>query len=295
MIKSNTTRVTTHLFVFVVSIALVGADLFVSAQNTNSSTTMQNDNTSMQDNTMSGTNMNRSSRGRRRRGRRRSSSNMGMSNANTASEPMQDNTSMDNTNMEGSMQENANTAGAASNTSMMGGGRRRRGRRRSNMGAIPAGSTSTTLQNNEMEQTVGKQDDFTGQSYTGTVNYAEGSLSGPATLEFMADNKFSLTPEGGQAMTGRYTAVTTRGYTGVTMMLGEASSPTTAATIVSVRLKKMGNGVQIMSVPGETRQFSFMSAGSGGGMRTRAGRRRGRRRGPIRVGIKPPTMMSHAH
>ncbi|MBA2732967.1 MAG: hypothetical protein H0U54_08770 [Acidobacteria bacterium] len=227
--KTSSHRI--RLFVLMVSIAFIGADLTVSAQNSNSGTMMQED-TSMQ-----GSNMMNSKTNRGRR-------------------------------------------------------RRRRNRRRSNMG-IPPSQNSTTLQNNEMEQTVGKQDDFTGQSYTGTVNYADGSLSGPATLEFMADNKFSLTPEGGQAMTGRYTAVTTRGYTGVTMMLGEASSPTTAATIVSVRLKKMGNGVQIMSVPGETRQFSFMSAGSGGGMRTRAGRRRGRRRGPIRVGIKPPTMMTH--
>ena len=231
--NKNTRSYLIRLFVLMVSIAFIGADLAVSAQNTNSSTTMQED-TSMQNSNTMNSNTNRGGRGRRR------------------------------------------------------------GRRRSNMG-IPASQNSTTLQNNEMERTIGKQDDFTGQSYTGTVNYAEGSLSGTATLEFMADNQFSLTPEGGQAMTGRYTAVTTRGYTGVTMMLAPPSSPTAAATIVSVRLKKVGNGVQIMSVPGETRQFSFMSSGGGSGMKPRAGRRRGRRRGPIRVGIKPPTMMTHAH
>lgn len=189
---------------------------------------------------------------------------------------------MQNSNM---MNTNTNRSGR--------GRRRRRGRRMRSTTPVPAELNSTTLQNNEMERTIGKQDDFTGQSYTGTVNYPEGSLSGPATLEFMADNQFSLTPEGGQAMTGRYTAVTTRGYTGVTMMLAAPSGPTTAATIVSVRLRKLGNGVQIMSVPGETRQFSFMSAGVGSGMTPRTGRRRGRRRGPIRVGIKPPTMMTH--
>lgn len=222
-----------RMFVLIVSIAFIGADLTVTAQNANSSTTTP-DTMTMQENTNSNTNMNRGGRRRRRRGR-----------------------SMRSTT------------------------------------EVPPELNSTTLQNNELERTIGKQDDFTGQSYTGTVNYPEGSLSGPATLEFMADNQFSLTPEGGQAMTGRYTAVTTRGYTGVTMMLAPPSSPTTAATIVSVRLKKVGNGVQIMSVPGEKREFSFMSAGGGSGMMPRAGRRRARRRAPVRVGIKPPTMMTH--
>jgi hypothetical protein len=277
--KSNTRSFITRLFVFVVSLALVGADLFVSsAQNANSSTTSQNDNMSMQNTNMSGVST-RPGRRRRRRGRRRSSG-MGMSNANAACGP-------ENTNMAGGMQENANTGEATSTPTMGGGRRRRRGRRRGNM-AIPAGQTSTDLQNAEQERTIGKQDDFTGMSYTGTINYPEGNLSGPAKLEFMADNQFSLTPEGGQAMTGRYTAVTTRGYTGVTMMLGTASSSTTPATIISVRLKKVGSGVQIMNVPGERREFSFTSTGTGGGG---GRRRRGSRRG-TRVAIKPPTVAS---
>jgi len=168
------------------------------------------------------------------------------------------------------MQENANTAGATAGNANTG-GRRRRGRR---VVGFPAGQTSTDLQNAELERTTGKTEDLTGQSYTGTVNYSEGNLSGPAKLEFMADNQFSLTPEGGQAVTGRYTAVTTRGYTGVTMMLGTAASQTTPAPIISVRLKKVGNGVQIMSVPGEKREFSFSSEAAAGS----GGRRRGRRR-----------------
>lgn len=64
-------RYTTHiirLFVLIVSIAFIGTDLTVTAQNTNSSTTMP-DTMTMQENTNTNTNMNRGGR-RRRRGRR---------------------------------------------------------------------------------------------------------------------------------------------------------------------------------------------------------------------------------
>lgn len=129
----------------------------------------------------------------------------------------------------------------------------------------------------------GKQEDLAGMSYTGTVEYSEGSMSGPATLAFESGNQFTLTPEGGTAMSGRYSAVTTRGYTGVTMNFSGMTPP----AIVSVRLKKMGNGVSIMSVPGETRQFSFTAAGSSGGNRPR--RKKPRKRGMTPpTGIKPP-------
>jgi hypothetical protein len=67
-VNRYTTSHLIRLFVLMVSIAFVGADLTVSAQNTNSSTTT--DDTSMQNmNSNSNTNMNRGGR-RRRRGRR---------------------------------------------------------------------------------------------------------------------------------------------------------------------------------------------------------------------------------
>jgi hypothetical protein len=128
----------------------------------------------------------------------------------------------------------------------------------------------------------GMQEDLSGKSFTGTASYPEGSLSGAATLSFDSGNQFTLTPEGGTAMSGRYSAVTTRGYTGVTMMF-TGSSP----SIISVRLKKMGSGVSIMSVPGETHQFSFTSSG-GGGMMSGGTRRPRRKRRAKRGGIKPP-------
>src|SRR5437763_7540866 len=124
MSKSNTRSFIIRLFVFVVALALVGTDLIVSAQNTNSGTTMQNDNMSAQNSNMSGTNMNR-------RGRRRGNANTGMANANTT----------------GDMQGNVNTGEAMSNANMTGktnmGGRRRRGRRRAgNMAAAITASTT---------------------------------------------------------------------------------------------------------------------------------------------------------
>lgn len=266
MSKSNATSFIIRLFVLVVLLALVGAGLVVSAQNTNSGTTMQNDNMATQNSNMSGANMN----GRGRRGSRRGNANRGMANANTT----------------GDMQGNSNTGEATGNANMAGQtntrGRHRRPSRSSRVVGFPAGQTSTDMQNAELERTTGKPEDFTGQSYTGTVEYPGGSLSGPAKLEFMAGNQFSLTPDGGQAMTGRYSAVTTRGYTGVTMMFGTASSSTTPATIISVRLKKVGNGVQIMNVPEESKQFSFNSSGgktgrmSGNVRRSRRGKRSGK-------------------
>ncbi len=279
------TRSITVLFVLIASIALVTADLVVSAQNANSSTQNSNDEptrgatmTTQNDNTP------RTGGRRRRRGRRRSMNTSGDTSGNAN---MADGSS-DNANMTADTSGNANMTGDMSGS--MGGGRgrrRRRGRRRAANMDMPAGDTSGGTQTGATERTDGgTQEDWAGQSYTGTINYPDGNMTGTATLAFESGNQFTLTPEGGTAMSGRYAAVTTRGYTGVTMMFTGATPP----TIVSVRLRKMGNGISIMSVPGESHQFSFTSSGGGGGM-TRAGggrRRRPRRMRPRRGGIKPP-------
>ncbi|MCA1850465.1 MAG: hypothetical protein LC672_05325, partial [Acidobacteria bacterium] len=68
MSRSNTTKFIARLFSLVACIVFVGADLVASAQNANSSTTMQED-PSAQNANMSNMNMNRG--GRRRGGRRR--------------------------------------------------------------------------------------------------------------------------------------------------------------------------------------------------------------------------------
>lgn len=291
MSKSNTRSFITRLFVFVVSLALVGADLFVSsAQNANSSTTSQNDNMSMQNTNMSGRNMNSGGRRRRRgrRGRRRSSGNsMGMSNANAACGP-------ENTNMAGEMQENANTGEATTTPTMGGGRRRRRGRRRgANMNTSDTTTTNTAdtgsmnmaptpVRTGRCDPNVQEQTDLSG-TYTGTINYTEGNMTGDATLT-ITGNDFTLT-SGSTTQEGRVVAVTTCNYTAVTMRLGKEAG---ALPTLSLRAKRMGSGLSLMSVSGESKQFSFTSAGRGGGG---GGRRRGRR-GPIKVGIKPPTVAS---
>jgi hypothetical protein len=294
--KNSMMRNITILFVLVISVALVSADLIVSAQNSNSSTTQSDEQTrggmmTSQNGNMSNTESPRRRRRPRRRGMRRSNANTSgdMSNSNMSTDASDNaNTSGDmqnNTNMAGDASGNANMSGDMSGGTSSGGGgrRRRRGRRGGN--AAMTTDTSGATQTGTTERTDGgMQEDLAGQSYTGTVNYSEGSLSGPATLAFESGGQFTLTPDGGTAMSGRYSAVTTRGYTGVTMMFSGATPP----AIVSVRLKKMGNGVSIMSVPGENRQFSFTSSGGGGMMSSGGGSRRPRRKRRGRRGIKPP-------
>jgi hypothetical protein len=110
-----------------------------------------------------------------------------------------------------------------------------------------------------------EQTDLSG-TYTGKVNYPDASLTGDATLTITGNN-FTLTA-GATTQSGRVTAVTTCGYTGATMMFGDLTPPTPspnpppAAPAVSLRAKKVGTRVALMSVPGEKRSFSFATAGA---------------------------------
>lgn len=289
--KTSMIRRFTVLFVLIISVVLVGADLIVSAQDTNSSTTQSDEQTrggmmtSQDDNGPKKKIIRRRGRGRTKRRIIRPDSSGDMSNSNMGGDMSNSNMSTDmsgdaqNTNMGGDR--NMNMSGD------MGGGGRRGGRRRIKR-IMADGTTTETVTTGQLdtERTDGgMQEDLAGQSYTGNASYSEGGVTGTSTLAFESGNQFTLTPEGGTAMSGRYSAVTTRGYTGVTMMFSGATPP----QIVSVRLKKMGNGVSIMSVPGESRQFSFTSSGGGSGPMVRKYRRkRSKRRGMTRGGIKPP-------
>jgi hypothetical protein len=127
-----------------------------------------------------------------------------------------------------------------------------------------AKSTGTTFSGrcDPMKQ---EQTDLSG-TYTGTVNYPDAGLTGDATLTITGNN-FSLTA-GSTTQSGRVTAVTTCGYTGATMMFGDLTPPTPspnpppALPAVSLRAKKMGDRVTLMTVPGEKRSFSFGTAGA---------------------------------
>ena len=110
-----------------------------------------------------------------------------------------------------------------------------------------------------------EQTDLSG-TYTGKVDYSDAGLTGDATLTITGTN-FTLTA-GSATQSGRVTAVTTCGYTAATMMFGDLTPPTPspnpppALPAVSLRVRKMGDRVTLMSVPGEKRSFSFSSAGS---------------------------------
>ena len=230
-------RLVIRLVVLVVSLVF-GADIYVSAQNSNSSMTMP-------DTTMQNTNSSTTtpSTGRRRRRRRRSAA-AAMPNTTPACGPMD-------------------------STTPAGGG-------------MPA---ATPVRYGRCDPNVQEQTDLSG-TYTGTVNYSEGGLSGDATLT-ITGNDFTVT-SGSSTQEGRVVAVTTCNYTAVTMMFGK--SQMTAASgpqppplpAVSLRAKKTGKGITLTSV--EKREFSFMSSGGGGSMG--GGRRRGKR-----AAIKPPTVI----
>jgi hypothetical protein len=107
-----------------------------------------------------------------------------------------------------------------------------------------------------------EQADLSG-TYTGKVNYPDASLTGDGTLT-ITGTSFTLTA-GSSTQSGRVTAVTTCGYTGATMMFGDLTPPTPspnpppALPAVSLRAKKVGSHVTLMTVPGEKRSFSFSS------------------------------------
>ena len=285
--SSNIRRSLSLLFVFAACVALACADLVVSSasglpQNTNT-TTAQDDETTrggqMTTNSQSeNTNANTGRRRRRRTRRRAANANMsGDANMNMSGDTTGGQDA--NANMSGDMSGNANMSGDMSGNMNMGGRRRRRGRRNRATAATDAGTQDANANMSSsgagMERTDGgAQADLSG-TYTGTVNYPEGGMTGAATMT-ITGNQFSITPEGGgAAVNGTITAVTTRGYTGATMMFGDRGSvpPTQAPPplpAVSVRARKTGNSLWLMNVKGEKREFSF---NSGGG----SGRRRGRR------------------
>ena len=115
--------------------------------------------------------------------------------------------------------------------------------------AMPAATPRTgRCDPNQQEQT-----DLSG-TYTGKLKHGNDPVA-DATLT-VTGNQFSGTM-GGQTINGRIVAVTTCGYTAVTIM---HEGQTRA---MSLRAKRMGNGLTLTSVPGEPEQIMFTT---GGGM-----------------------------
>ena len=98
--------------------------------------------------------------------------------------------------------------------------------------------------------TFGDVADLSG-TYTGTVNYPEGGMTGEATLTLTATT-FTITA-GSATQNGTLSARSWPGYTALSMRFGD----TLPATIVSTRAWHKGRTLRIQSVPGETRKFTF--------------------------------------
>ncbi|MGA9993810.1 MAG: hypothetical protein WBP93_00210, partial [Pyrinomonadaceae bacterium] len=278
--SSDIKRVINLLFVFVVTAALLGADLVVLAQNdATRGATMSQDNSNAATNTNAGTTRRR----RRRRARRRSGSAANMSgnmNANVSPD-MQGDANANMAGDTGNVNMTADMSNANANMSMRRGGRRRRRSRSmaadTNM-AMPdaqANTSATPRRRGGCDNMVQEQTDLSG-TYTGNINYPDGGLSGDATLAITGNN-FTLT-NGSNTINGHVSATTTCNYTAAAMQLGEMATATPGQpapappTVVSVRAKKMGDRLMLMSVSGEKHAFSFGSTGGRGGRRGRRGR-----------------------
>jgi hypothetical protein len=253
------------LFVFVVSVALIAADLVVFAQNSNSSTGQDNTRGGQMTSNDNMGNMNTGGGRRRRRGRRTAATtNTGDTSGNMGGDA--------------SMQGNTGDMSGTANTGMGGTGRRRRRRRGGGAGAGMTTTTTTTT----TTTAASEQTDLSG-TYTGTLSCTGIPVSGEGTLA-ITGNQFTFTPTGGAgSANGRLSAVTTRGYTAVAMQFGESVAPPAGQTtsvppvIISLRAKRAGDRLTLSGVPNTaTRDCSFMSGGSGntgGGRRRRRGRR----------------------
>jgi len=102
------------------------------------------------------------------------------------------------------------------------------------------------------DNTKQEQTDLSG-TYTGKLKHGKDPVT-DATLT-ITGNSFTGTM-GGQAVSGRIVAVTTCGYTAVSMMHeGEPNA-------MSLRAKKVGGNLTLTSVPGEPRMVTFTTAGA---------------------------------
>jgi len=115
------------------------------------------------------------------------------------------------------------------------------------------------------DPTQQEQTDLSG-TYTGKVKHGnEPAMDATLTI---TGNNFTMT-SGSDTHSGRITAVTTCGYTAVTIMIGDLTppplgpNPPAAKPAMSLRAKKVGDRLTLTSVPGEPQSVSFTT---GGGM-----------------------------
>lgn len=131
------------------------------------------------------------------------------------------------------------------------------------------------------DPTQQEQTDLSG-TYIGKAKHGtEASVDSVLTI---TGNSFTLT-SGSETHTGRITAVTTCGYTAVSLMTGDLTPPTpspnppAALPAMSLRAKKVGDKLWLTSVPGEKMSVSFTP--TGGAMKSRPRKHRRRTTGNV--------------
>ena len=114
------------------------------------------------------------------------------------------------------------------------------------------------------DPTQQEQTDLSG-TYTGKAKHADRPAM-DATLTITGNN-FTMT-SGTETHAGRITAVTTCGYTAVTVMMGDMTPPPPGPNppppnqTMSLRAKKVGDNLTLTSVPGEPQMVTFTTGGA---------------------------------
>lgn len=115
------------------------------------------------------------------------------------------------------------------------------------------------------ENSKGYVTDFSGLTYEGQLTYRAGGIESPVTATLtVTGNEFTLTPTGGQPLTGRITAQTTCKYTGVALMFNDPTRrddpkapPPPPLPVLSLRACRTRKGVDLRSR--ERNVFEFIS------------------------------------
>ncbi len=128
-------------------------------------------------------------------------------------------------------------------------------------GTIESSSASTPARTGRCDPNQHEQTDLSG-TYTGKIQHGDEVRDATLTI---SGNSLTMT-SGSDTHTGRITAVTTCGYTAVTIMHGDGgmSEPGKTAPpnkVISLRAKRVGNSLTLMSVPGEPEKVMFTSGG----------------------------------
>ncbi|HMG73428.1 MAG TPA: hypothetical protein VK582_08005, partial [Pyrinomonadaceae bacterium] len=152
--------------------------------------------------------------------------------------------------------------------------------------ASTTGMAMTPKKTGRCDPTQQEQTDLSG-TYTGKVKHGDEAAM-DATLTITGNN-FTMAA-GSDTHSGRITAVTTCGYTAVTVMMGDLTppppgpNPPAALPAMSLRAKKVGDRLTLTSVPGEPQKISFTSGG--GAMKMKP--RKHRTKVKAKTGTPPP-------